>query len=107
MKNRLMFSPRLYLGEGIPEKKLDIIKKKLVFKPLLANVYIITFAGNPADQLEFFDARQMIQRYYREHTVNVIGIAKNYDDAVTLIEKITQECIDKRGDCELKEYLLC
>jgi len=107
MKNRLNFASRLYLGEGIPEKKLDIIKKKLTFRPLMANVYIITFAQNPADQLEFFDARQMFQRYYRDHTVNVIGIAKNYDDAVKLIGKITQECLDERGDCELKEYLLC
>lgn len=107
MGRMLTFYPKLYLGEGIKEKKLDKIKKKLVEKPLHANVYVITFARNPLDQLEFFDARQLAQSFYEDVPLEVIGLARDYEDALRLIEQIVQECMDNRGDCKLKEYLIC
>lgn len=107
MNRMLEFYPELYLGEGIKEKKLDKIKKTLIQKPLWAGVYLITLAKNPVDQLEILDARQLAQRYYESHTLSVVGIAGDYEDALLLVERIAQECLDKRGDCRLKEYLTC
>ncbi|MBQ9322064.1 MAG: hypothetical protein IJ747_03940 [Lachnospiraceae bacterium] len=107
METLLHFSPNLYLGDGIQAKKLDKIKEKLINKPLLANVYILALAHNPEDQLEFFDARQMLQHYYRQYPLEVVGIAKDYDDALHLVERITRNCLQERGDCRLKEYLVC
>lgn len=107
MKNMLTFSSKLYLGEGIKAEKLDKIKKKLIYKPVWANVYVIAFAHNPGDQLEIFDARQMVQHYYQNNPTEIVGIAKDYDDALVLIKKITQQCLSERGDCKLKEYLIC
>lgn len=107
MERMLTFYPKLYLGEGIKETKLDKIKKKLVKNPLLANVYVLTFAQNPADQLEFFDARQLGQRFYDRYPLEIIGIARDYEDALKLVEQITRECLSERGDCRLKEYLTC
>lgn len=107
MERMLTFYPKLYLGEGIKETKLDKIKKKLVENPLLTDVYVLTFARNPADQLEFFDAKQLRQRFYDRHSLEVIGIARDYEDAMKLVEQITRECLSERGDCRLKEYLTC
>ncbi|MBR1854205.1 MAG: hypothetical protein IJ794_13860 [Lachnospiraceae bacterium] len=107
MKNKLCFSSQLYLGEGIEEKELGKIKHKLIRKPLSAKVYVLTFAKNPQDQLEFFDARQLVLPYYEEQPIKVIGIAKDYGDALHLVEQITEECLQTRGDCKLKEYLRC
>lgn len=107
MERMLTFYPKLYLGEGIKETKLDKIKKRLVKNPLLADVYVLTFARNQADQLEFFDARQLRQRFYDGEPLEVIGIAQNYDDALKLVEQIARECLSERGDCRLKEYLTC
>ena len=56
MAGKLTFAPNLYLGESIASEKLDKIKKRLVKNPLWANVYLITPASNPADQLDIFDA---------------------------------------------------
>ncbi len=106
MRSRLLFSSRLYLGDGIEEKKLGKIKHDLLCKPMWANVYVLTFAHNSQDQLEFFDARQMVQHYYEEYPLKVIGIAKDYADALQLVTRITEECLNSRGDCELREYLL-
>ena len=101
------FAPNLYLGESIASEKLDKLKKRLEKKPLLANVYLITPAKNPADQLDIFDARQLIQTKYKKEEFLILGIAAGYEEALQLIEQITGECLDARGDCNLREYLLC
>ena len=105
MAGKLKFAQNLYLGEGIAPEKLD--KKRLNKKPLLANVYLITPARNPADQLDIFDARQLVQPHYKDEEFLVLGMASGYEDALQLIERITGECLKARGDCNLREYLLC
>lgn len=107
MARKFIYSPRLYLGESISEKKLDKIKKRLETKPLRANVYLLTFAHNPEDQLEFFDARQLVLPHYEDYIFHVIGIASDWEEAASLVEQIVQECLTARGDCSLKEYLSC
>lgn len=107
MVGKLTFAPNLYLGESISSEKLDKIKKSLVKHPLLANIYLITPARNPADQLDIFDARQLIQPHYKNEEFLILGMASGYEEALQLIEQITGECLDARGDCNLREYLLC
>lgn len=107
MVRKFIYSPKLYLGESISKKKLDKIKKRLEAKPLCANVYLLTFARNTEDQLEFFDARQLALPHYNDYTFHVVGIASDWDEAAALVEQIVQECLSVRGDCSLKEYLSC
>ena len=107
MVRKLRFAPGLYLGESIASEKLDKLKKRLKRRPLLANVYLITPARNPADQLDIFDARQLAQPFYRDEELLVLGIASDYEESLQLIEQITKDCLAARGDCNLREYLLC
>ena len=107
MAERVRYHSKLYLGDGITEKKLDRIKKKLGKKPLLSGVFLIAVSVNPSDQLDIFDARQLIQSYYEKNPPYVIGITKSREEAMELVEQIVQECLRERGDCALKEYLLC
>lgn len=107
MSGKLEYHHRLYLGAGISEAKLDKIKKTLENHPLRSNVFLIAISRNSSDQLEIFSARQLVQNYYNKYPVYVIGIASDYEEAVAMIEKIVQECLNARGDCALKEYLLC
>lgn len=107
MERKLTFYPELYLGESISSDKLDKLKEKLIKKPLFSALYVIALSQNPSDQLEIYAARQLAQSYYSKYPPYIIGITANYDEAVSLVEKIVQECIKERGDCALKEYLLC
>lgn len=59
----------------------------------MANVYLITPAKNPADQLDIFDARQLIQPHYKKEEFLILGIAAGYEEALQLIEQITGECL--------------
>ena len=107
MALQLTYQPDLYLGRSIKKKKLDKLKKKLENTPLLSGMFLITISKNPSDQLEIFDAKQLAQKYYENNPPHVVGIAGNYDEAVETVEQIVRECLCKRGDCALKEYLLC
>ena len=88
-------------------KKLDKIKKKLENKPLFSGVFLVTLSRNSSDQLEIYDAKQLVQSYYKKNPPYVVGLAGNYDEAVALVMQITEECLTNRGDCRLKEYLQC
>ncbi len=103
----ITYHPRLYLGESINTKKLDKMKRKLEGKPLLTGVVLITLSKNPSDQLDIFEARQLAQRYYQKNPLYVVGIAGSREEAVGLVEQMVKECLRERGDCALKEYLLC
>ncbi len=107
MERKLNFYPGLYLGESISPEKLDKLKRELKSKPLLSSLYVLTLSQNPSNQLEIYAARLLAQPYYRKYPPYIIGIAADYDEAVSLVEQIVQECIRERGDCALKEYLLC
>ena len=78
MAGKLTFAPNLYLGESIASEKLDKLKKRLEKKP-----------------------------HYKKEEFLILGIAAGYEEALQLIEQITGECLDARGDCNLREYLLC
>ena len=107
MRDRFTFHPRLYLGEGINEKKVDKMKKMLISKPLLVNVYLMVPAANPADQIDIFDARQLAQPFYKNKSFYVVGMATCYEEALEVVEQMVQDCLRERGDCKLREYLLC
>lgn len=107
MNRKVEYHHRLYLSDSISESKLDKIKRKIEKKPLLSNVYLIAISRNQSDQLEIFQAKQLVQDYYSKYPVYVIGLTTDYQEALLLIEQIVQECLQSRGDCALKEYLLC
>lgn len=107
MQSDIIFSTNLYLGDSINPDKVEKIKRKLVNRPLFAGVIVIALSQNSSDQLEFYEAKQLQQRYYRHNPPCIIGIAKDKAEAISIIQQIVEECLNARGDCALKEYLQC
>ena len=103
----LKYHHKLYHSDSMTEYDLTRIKQQLEQCVLFSDVYLITPAANKQDQLEFFRSRQLIQPYYSDRSITVIGIAENYSEAIGLIQRITQDCLTERGDCLLREYLSC
>lgn len=99
------YAPKLYLGQSMNEEKLDKIKKKLDKNPFFANVWILAFATSPLDQLEFYDSKWIRFRSYEGFEPYVVGICKNEQEALELVERIAKDCFSERGDCALREYL--
>lgn len=107
MPIRLTYHHNLRLSESIDEQELKKIKKQLSQKPLLSDVYLITPARNNRDLLEFYHSRTLAWPYYQKEPPLIIGIVRTYDEALAMIEQLVRECYLSRGDCSLREYLLC
>ena len=105
LKIKLHYSPNLYVGKGISQSKLERFKARIYRRPLLTSACLIVFPENDSDQLEIIDVRQLIQKFYEDRELNVVGLAKNKEDAVSLIVKMTEDCLADRKDCLLKEFL--
>ncbi|MBO4749883.1 MAG: hypothetical protein J5546_06150 [Lachnospiraceae bacterium] len=86
------------------EKDFEKTKKKILETPLLTNVFLLVLPRGGTDQLEVISSRYLAQSYYAEHEVKVVGVAKDRDDAISLIIKITEDCLSIRKDCNLKEF---
>ena len=97
----MKFYKYLYIGDTVT----DPAKVKWKLKHHAGTqVYVVSIAAG-VDQLEIFHGAYLKQLYYRYHPPIIVGIASNYDEAVDIIIKITQECVDATGTCNLKEYL--
>ncbi len=115
MVRKLRFAPNLYWGlslradmeAGINTAKTDKLKKKLEKNPQFTGLFVLAAAENPENQLEIYSARQLAQSYYKKYPPYIVGIAADYTEAVLLLKEIVQECLQKRGDCRLREFLLC
>ncbi|MDE7404412.1 MAG: hypothetical protein K2M81_04825 [Lachnospiraceae bacterium] len=97
----MKFYKYLYIGDTVtnPQK----VKRKLKHHAGV-QVYVIAVASYP-DQLEIFHSAYLKQRYYRYHPPIIVGIASDYEEAVQIVMKITQECLEATGNCNLREYL--
>lgn len=95
--------PHLYIGKSVrkPNKLIRKLKKRSKFMQF----YVICVSANPNDQLEIYKACYLSQKYYKTNTVYVIGLASDYDEAISIIETIVKECYEFNQTCELKKYL--
>lgn len=107
MNFSIEFARKMYIGESIAEKNLDKIKIEIERKPLLSNFYFILPASNPENQLDIMHTRQLGQPFYDGHTFHVLGISSGYQEALELVQQITNDCLQTRGDVLLKEYITC
>lgn len=104
---KVIFSSSLKLGDGMKAKKLDKLKKRIEEKPLFAREYLVYLSENTTGELEIMKANQLVFSYYDRHPISVVGLFKEYDQAVEWITQVATECFREQGDCKLKEYLKC
>ena len=107
MALQLSFRSDLYLGESMQKENLAKLKRQLSRRPLLTDVYLLTEAANPNNQLEFFHSRFLAQPYYQKNPPCILGLAGSYDEASRLVVRILDECLKERGDCSIREFITC
>lgn len=103
---RVTYHPKLYLSESISFGDIAKIKSGLKRKPATTDVFLITRALNQVDQLDIFSSRYLPQKFFDKHPLYVFGITKTKDEAMSLVEKIVQESLEKRGDANILAYLI-
>lgn len=93
----------LYRGELSPRRS-----KRVLFcirhNILQLNTYIITLALSDSEQLDLIPARELLQKAYPKKNLSIIGIAKNYEDALAVLERIVQDVFKKDPALNIRQY---
>lgn len=100
----MRFYDKLYIGDSI--KRPELIKWKLRVAAGQFNVYLIVISNNQDNQLECFHNALLKQRFFRKQKLYVVGIAGSYEEALDLIQSITQDCVRETGRGNIKAFLL-
>lgn len=94
----------LYVSEAIGDKA-GRIKWKINHNAGTIWVYVITFASNPDNLLDIIPAWQLMQKSYPKKDLEIIGLAKGYDDAIMLVQQIIEETYANTGGVDVWSYL--
>lgn len=95
----------LYVSASLESKKNQILKN-LMENKLQPAVYVLTLSQGEQNHLEFFSALLLKQHVFEHTDLFVVGIADGYDDAVYLVEEITQEVLDETGGTDIRGYII-
>ncbi len=96
---------KLYVGESIA-RKANRIKWKINHNAGTFDVYVITLASNPSNLLDLIPARELLQKHYPKKELYIIGLAKGYEEACTVVCEIIKEVYAQTREVDVRRYLL-
>ncbi len=99
----MKFYRYLYTGDGI--RNVSKYKLRLSLHKNLVGFYVICLSSG-ADQLDILNAWNLKFPFYRHYPPVVVGIAKNYEEAVALVIRMTEEALDRTGSPDIRNYLI-
>ncbi len=103
----MKFYRDLYVGESVRES--ERIKEKLAGKGLdwkfWRQVHLIA-VSETSDQLEIFESKMLLQPFWNQEELRVVGIAGNRDEAIRLVISLTEKVVRETGGADCKGYLL-
>ena len=93
----------LYIGYNLLDKKNQVIKKIKKGKPMFN---VITLPQNDYDTLELYPSNVLIQKWYMNSDMVVVGIAEGKEEALDMMTLIIMECYERTGGCKVKDFIL-
>lgn len=101
----MKFYRELYVSEKLQKKKEKIIKKLQMGK-LQRNLQLITLADNPKNNLEIYSSMLLVQPLFPKRNIFVVGIVKDYEEALEFVEYLTQKVYNETGRIDIRSYIL-
>ena len=99
------FYKNLYWGDSV--KKHSLVKWKLYHGSGQLTIYCVKRAETEGDQLDIIHCAFLKQPYFRSNPAYIYGIAGNYNEAMDIVLKITEEAIRAGYEGRLIDYLDC
>ena len=100
----LKWYKKLYVGDGLTGKEKKYIRKVKVGVGVI-DIYLITLAKNPEDQLDIFSANMLLQKPLRRTCPLIVGIAYGYEEACELVVRMAMEVYDKTGQMHIRKFI--
>ena len=69
-------------------------------------VNLITLAQREQNHLDIYSSLLLQQGIYDDETIFIVGIAEDYTSAMSLVECITQDTVEKTGGVEIRAYIV-
>lgn len=95
----------LYMDKHI-EKQKKKIQKNIENDKWQLNVHLIALSKSKQNHLEIFHSVLLLQKGIAKDDLFIVGIANGYEEALELVEKITQEVYDKTKGTDIRSYIL-
>lgn len=95
---------RLYVGDNAKKKKKQLIRK-INMGAGVWDVYLITLASNPKNQLDIFSANELKQKARRQNCPMIVGLCRGYGEALEMVEMLVQKTYAQTGTAKVREWL--
>jgi len=102
-KVELTYRPRLYLSEDLSVKDLKRLKDKI--EKGKGSCKIILISDKEDENFDIVTPGQLRYRVWDGKKPVVAGLASDEEQAFELVMKIIDDCMKKRGDLMLKDYI--
>ena len=93
----------LYLSKNLTGKEKSVkwmVEHKVEVRPL----FLIVLSNRSDAQLEIVSLATLKFPFFRKEKYNIIGVAKGYYHARTLVETIAKDVYEATGQCDFKAY---
>ena len=100
----MKYYSNLYVSEGL-EKKKDKVISRLKRKKIQLDLHVIMLPECNHNQLEIVSAMYLLQPGYPREDRTVVGLARGFEEAVELVEKISREVYEATGDLKIRDYI--
>ncbi len=94
----------LYVGYSLLDKKRQVVRKIKKGKPQ-GNKYVLTLPRNDYDTLEIYPSVVLLQKWYRDSDMIVVGIAEGMEEAMDMMQLIIMDCLYETGNVNVKKYI--
>lgn len=101
----MRYYKNMYVQEELRKKQRKIVKN-LEAKKFQINMYLIALSVNNGNHLEIINSMFLLQKDYPLEDYLVVGLAKSHEEAMEIVEKITQEVYDSTNGADIRSYIL-
>ena len=100
----LKWYKRLYVGDNAKKKEKQLIRKINMGAGVL-DVYLITLATNPQNQLDIFSANELKQKARRRDCPMIVGLCLGYGEAIEMTEMLVQKTYEQTKTADVRKWL--
>lgn len=100
----MLWYDRLYVGEKAKKHRFSIIQS-IRRRKYRVGVFVITPASNGNNILDIYPLLTLLNPYYRDKELLILGIAQGYGEALELAGRIVGDMYRKTGAFCLEEFL--
>ena len=100
----MLWYDRLYVGEKAKKHRFSIIQS-IRRRKYRVGVFVITPASNGNNILDIYPLLTLLNPYYRDKELLILGIAEGYGEALELAGRIVGDMYRKTGAFCLEEFL--